>query len=169
MSETPIDPIDPADDALNTALVAFTGCIGESMDDICSYGLTIGDSYVPFDADPEDDCEDDEILCSQVWVRVTGVQPTEATGSWDNGDCGAVLSIGLEVGVLRCYDLPNDGDAPTASETLAAATQAMSDMQTIYFSAMSCDVWDKITSGSWQPRGPLGGQYGGTWTFTVEL
>lgn len=156
-------------EGLNTALVAFTGCIGEAMADICSYGLTIGDSYVPFDPDPEDDCEEDEVACSQVWVRVTGITPTATPGSWENGDCGAVLQIGLEVGVLRCYDIEEDGQAPTASDVLAAATQAMSDMKAIYCAAMGCEVWDSIASGSWVPLGPAGGQYGGSWTFTTTL
>jgi hypothetical protein len=155
-------------DRLNTALVMFTGCIGESLADICSYGLTIGETYVPFDPDPEDNCPDDEAACSQAWVRVMGVNPTDVPESFDN-DCSVDLRLTLEVGVLRCLDIPEDGEAPTASDVLVAATQAMADMNAIYCAAMGCDVWDSIDSGSWVPTGPLGGQYGGIWTFDVEL
>lgn len=171
MSETPLgsdESPDPAD-ALNTALVGFTGCIGEALDDICSYGLTIGESYVPFDPDPEDDCEENEVACSQAWVRVTSVAPTAAPSSFGGDGCAVVLRIDLEVGVIRCFDIEEDGDAPTATDVMVAAMQAMSDMNAIYCAAMSCEVWESIDSGAWTPLGPLGGQYGGTWTFSVEL
>lgn len=153
-------------DLLNAALVGFTGCIGEALIDICSYGLTIGETYVPFNPDDDDD-EDCDVLCSQVWVRVMSANPTGST-SWE-GDCATEMSLELEVGVLRCFDIPEKGEAPTASETLLAAMQAMTDMNAIYCAAMSCEVWDSIESGEWSPTGPLGGQYGGVWTFTVVL
>jgi hypothetical protein len=158
--ETPLD--------LNTALVAFTGCIGEALEDICSYGLTIGETYVPFDPDPDDACDDEEVMCSQAWVRVMGVNPTQAPESFGN-DCSVDLRLTLEVGILRCIEIEGEGEAPTASEVLDAAMQAMTDMRTIYCAAMSCEVWDSIASGNWVPSGPLGGQYGGIWTFDVEL
>lgn len=156
-------------EALENALIAFTGCIGAALPDVCSYGITIGESYVPFNPDPEDECEDDDIMCSQAWVRVMQVTPkANGTDGW-GGECDLVLEAELEVGVVRCFDVPEDGEAPTASETLVAAMQAMSDMNAVHAAAMACEVWDGITTGSWQPSGPLGGQYGGTWTFTVEL
>jgi len=154
---------------LHDALIAFTGCVGSSLDDMCSYGLTIGETYVPFDPDPEDDCPDDDAACSQAWVRVMQVQPVYKEQSFDDGDCGAVLRLTLEVGVLRCFDIPEEGEAPTASDVLVAAMQSMTDMRAIYCAAMACEVWDSIDSGTWVPSGPLGGQYGGVWTFDVEL
>lgn len=153
---------------LQDALIQFTGCVGGALPDICSYGLTIGEAYVPFDPDPEDECEDDEALCSQVWVRVMSVTVAAVTDSF-GGDCGGTLRIELEVGVLRCIELEEGGEAPKASDVLVAATQAMSDMQAVQCAALSCEVWDSIEVGSWTPSGPLGGQYGGIWTFTVEL
>jgi hypothetical protein len=162
--------ITPTDtDPLHEALIAFTGCVGESLVDICSYGLTIGETYVPFDPDPEDDCPDDVAACSQAWVRVMGVQPTHKGESFDDGDCSAVLRVELEVGVLRCVDVPEDGEAPTASDVLVGSLQAMTDMKAIYCAAMDCEVWDSIDSGTWSPSGPIGGQYGGIWTFSVEI
>lgn len=152
---------------LNDALIEFTGCIGEGLDDLCSYGLTIGETYVPFDPDPEDGCEDDEVACSQAWVRVTSVSSV-SDGSW-GGDCATVMRIGLEVGVLRCIPVPDNGEAPQASDVLVGATQAMDDMNTIHCAAMGCEVWQSITTGQWSPLGPRGGQVGGSWTFEVEV
>lgn len=167
MSETPLGSDELDLDPLQTALVSFTGCIGEALDGICSYGLTVGEAYVPFDPDEEDECEDGEAACSQVWVRVMNVEPVHMQESF-GGDCGAVMQVQLEVGVLRCFEIPAEGEAPSATDLLAYALQAMEDMKALYCAAMNCDVWDSITSGVWEPTGPLGGQYGGIWTFTAE-
>ena len=175
VSAIPEDP-DPVSgngaDRLNDALIRFTGCIGSAFDDICTYGLTVGDTYVPFDPD-EDEAENedcDEYGCSQVWVRVENINAI-TPDSWDNG-CAVRFRIELEVGVIRCFDIPEEGEAPTATQVLVSATQAMKDMNTIFCAAMGCDTvddeFDSIVAGTWLPLGPIGGQYGGTWSFTVE-
>jgi hypothetical protein len=164
----PSEPTGAGAELLNTALVAFTGCVGAAVEDICSYGLTIGETYVPFDPDPDDDCDESDVECSQVWVRVMNVAPAPAPEGWD-GDCALTLRLDLEVGVLRCLEIEDGGEAPTATDVLAAAVQAMTDMNAILCAAMGCEVWDAINVGQWTPSGPLGGQYGGTWTFTVEI
>jgi hypothetical protein len=156
------------DEQLHQALIEFTACVGNALADICSYGLTIGEAYVPFDPDPDDECDSDEVQCSQAWVRVMSAAPTpQAVESWAGEDCSLTLRMDLEVGVLRCIEIPEGGEAPTASDVLAAAVQSMDDMNAILCAALGCEVWDSISVGSWAPSGPLGGQYGGTWTFTV--
>lgn len=155
------------DDPFLTALIGFTGCMGEALEGICSYSLTVGEMYFPFNPDDDDDCDEDDAACEQVWVRVTDITPT-ATEGWDD-NCAVVLRIGLEVGVLRCIQMPDGGEAATASEVLGYAVQAMQDMKKLFCAAMSCEVWDSIDAGAWSPMGPMGGQYGGTWTFTVEV
>lgn len=172
MSETPVGSDEVSgnpNEKMHDALIGFTGCVGEALDDICSYGLTIGDSYVPFNPDEDDDCTEEEVACSQAWVRVTNVGVKYVSDSFESGGCGGVFAIDLEVGVLRCFGIEEEGEAPTASDVLVAATQAMDDMRAIYCAAMNCEVWDSITAGQWSPMGPAGGQYGGTWTFSVEF
>lgn len=153
------------------ALVGFVGCVGLSIPDICSYGLTVGDHYVPFNPDEDDDCEDDEqsVACSQIWVRVDKITPTAVTENFAGSDCTSVLSIGLEVGVLRCFGIEEGGEAPSATDVMEASLQTVSDCLAIQCAALGCEVWESIVVGSWAPLGPLGGQYGGYWTFTVEL
>lgn len=174
MSETPVSGNDPTE-RLNDALIALTGCVGEALDDICSYSLTIGETYVPFDPDEDDECEDDEAVCSQAWVRVMTVAPVNKAESFEIGDgCYVTLGMTLEIGVYRCLDIPEGGEAPTASDVLVAAMQSMTDMRAIYCAVMSCGGeegpgFDSIESGTWTPSGPLGGQYGGIWTFDVEI
>lgn len=167
-------------DAINAALVGFTGCIGSALDGICSYSLTFGEVYVPFKPDEGDDCDEDTAEdCNQVWVRVTDVgvkfddkgfdtTPGGDTGKCE-GACGGTFVIGLEVGVLRCYEVAEEGEAPTATEVMSYAMQSMIDMSALFGAAMNCEVWESIDTGAWQPEGPLGGQYGGYWNFTVEL
>lgn len=167
MSITPIVGSGDPDDNLQDALIGFTGCLGEAFDDICSYGLTIGETYVPFDPDPEDNCDPDEAACSQMWVRVTNIHAS-ANSSWE-GTCALELVISLEVGILRCIDIPEGGEAPTTTDVMAAALQSMADMRKILCTAMGCEVWASLDVGIWNPSGPLGGQYGGTWTFTATL
>lgn len=161
------DPLPP----LHASLLLFTGCVGESVPDICSYGLTIGETYVPFDPDPEEDCGEDTAICSQIWVRVTDINPTNITDGMAGSSCSMSLAIGLEVGIIRCIEIPEGGEAPEASEVMVAALQTMDDMQALLCAAVNCEVdaWDEITVGAWTPIGPEGGQYGGMWTFTVEM
>lgn len=164
MSNTPDSP-----DPLLDGLVEFTSCIGAALEDICSFGLTIGESYVPFDPDPDDEeCDTDEAVCSQAWVRVASVNPAYAVDGF-GGDCGAVLTLNIEVGVIRCVEIPEDGEAPTATDVLVAALQSMDDMRRIHCAAMECGSFDTISAGAWTPFGPRGGQYGGSWQFTVEV
>lgn len=157
---------------LHEALVEFTACIGNALEGVCSYGFTIGEAYVPFDMDPDEDCDDseDDVSCSQAWVRVASVVPQSGGVEGFGGqDCYLTLSLDLEVGVLRCLEIPEDGEAPTTTDVLLAGLQAMDDMNAMLCAALGCEVWDSISVGQWQPVGPLGGQYGGIWTFTVEV
>lgn len=156
---------------LQTALLIFTERVCSPLG-VCSYGLTMGESYVPFDPDEDDDCEEGEAYCSQAWVRVDGME-FQTSESWAN-KCGGQIALTIEVGVLRCVDVPEDGEAPTATDVAAAALQAMEDMYTIHCAAMKEDdpedeLWIDIESQQWTPSGPLGGQAGGVWTFRVTI
>lgn len=154
---------------LQDALLGFTGCIGQSLEDICSYGLTIGEAYIPFDPDDDSPCDPEEIPCSQAWVRVMHVLPTDVSETFAGSECTSVLSITLEAGVIRCIPIEEEGEAPKESDVLAAAMQSMADMLAIQCAALGCEVWESIILNEWVPHGPLGGQYGGTWTFTVTV
>lgn len=163
-----VDPIPLPLDPTLEALIEFTACVGGALEDLCSYGFIHGESYVPFAPDPEDDCDEDETMCSQAWVRVSSIAPSAGPEGW-GGDCASLLTFELEVGVIRCIEIPDGGEAPSAADLLIAAGQAMTDMNAIHCAAINCDAWGDIRAGSWAPMGPQGGQYGGTWTFTVSL
>jgi len=177
MTETPAEVPPDKTLAIEDALIAFTGAIGEALPDICSYGLTLGESYVPFDPDPEDECDqelsdDEDFICNQAWVRVTSVglaNQTEEEGFGGDITPTTLTRLGLEVGILRCVEIPEDGEAPKASDVMVAALQSMRDMAAIQCAALETEVWAAILLGTWTPLGPLGGQYGGMWTFDVEI
>ncbi|MBC7630407.1 hypothetical protein [Aeromicrobium sp.] len=164
------ETLPPAVLALENAIVEFTGCIRDALPDICSVGFTLGESYVPFDPDPGDSCSATEAQCSQAWIRITDVQPAPGGLEGFSGqNCALSLIAGLEVGVLRCMEVPKKGRAPTETDVLVYGMQSLADMNAILCAALSCEVWEGINVGQWQPQGPLGGQYGGVWAFTVEL
>lgn len=176
MSETPVSGngsdeygSSPADN-LNDSLIAFLQCVHTAVPDVCTSSVTIGQSYVPFDPDEDEDCDADEAVCSQLWVRVMNVTPLFQQASFAGGDgCSTSLQLTLEVGILRCIEIPEGGEAPSATDVLVASQIAMDDMMAIHCAATECDVFDSISTGQWSPSGPLGGQFGGIWTFTVEV
>jgi hypothetical protein len=166
MSESDVEP--DAENPLLKALIEFTGCIGGAVD-VCSYSLIHGEGYVPFAPDDDEDdeaCEEED--CSQVWVRVTNIEVVSTKG-WDDTTCALARRVGLEVGIIRCMKVVPEGEAPSATDMLAYAMQAMEDANALMCSALGCDVWHEITIGQWTPLGPLGGEYGGQWTMTAEL
>lgn len=167
---TIIEPEVGPSEPLQDALMAFTACIGEALVGVCSYGLTMGGTYIPFMPDPDDDfCEEDEAICSQAWVRVMSVQPAEGGNDGWGGDCALTLALELEVGIQRCVEIPEGGEAPTASDVMAAALMSMEDMTAIQCAASNCEAWGNLSVGSWRPFGPTAGEYGGVWTFSVGL
>lgn len=150
------------------ALIEFTGCVGGAFDDVCSYSLIPGEGYLPFMPDEDEDCEDED--CSQVWVRVIGMGPTpQNTEGWDGQQCGFTMDVGLEVGIMRCMEIVPDGEAPTASQMLGYAMQAMEDSNALMCAALGCDVGISLEIGQWAPMGPMGGEFGGTWTMTLQV
>lgn len=171
MSETPDIAPESGAARLIEALIEFAHCIGGNLDDLCSYSLTYGDTYVPFlpDEDSDDACDEDDTLCSQAWVRVSSINPSAGTAEGWGGDCAIELAVNLEVGVVRCVGIPEGGEAPTESDALAAAIQSLEDMNAMHCAAMNCEVWESIETGAWEPQGPMGGQYGGIWNFTVVI
>lgn len=165
-SDVEPDPAKP--NRVLNALIEFTGCIGGGFDDVCSYSLIPGEGYIPFEPDEDEDCEDED--CSQVWVRVVSANPTpQNTEGWDGQQCGFTMDVNLEVGILRCMEVVEKGKAPSASAMLGYAMQAMEDSDAIMCAALGCDVGISLDIGQWTPLGPLGGEYGGQWTMTLQV
>ena len=168
MTEMPPDsPSLASTDRLLDALTSFLTCMHAAVPDICSSSLIHGESYVPFDPDSDSDCSADDAACSQLWVRISNAAPLLQPG-WHPG-CSIEMQMTLEVGVIRCIDIPEGGEAPTETDVFAAAVQSTTDMDALLHAALCCDVWTSLDSPAWSPLGPLGGQFGGTWAFTVTL
>lgn len=156
--------------SLVDALQQMAECIRDDLDFVCSIAVMATEAYVPFAPSEDDDddpvCDDEEVACSQAWVRIVDVRMNSIEG-W-GGDCASTLLLDLEVGVTRCIPVPEGTEAYDENDVFMATLQSVRDMQSILCSAMNCEVWARLDAGSWTPAGPMGGFYGGTWTFTAE-
>ena len=155
-------------DSITDSMAALLGCLDLAVPDVCSFGWTVGEAYVPFDPDPDEQCADDDVMCSRVWLRVGGIA-TDSAGSGFGQTVQGDFSLNLEVGINRCFDIPEGGQAPTASEVLEAAAKSMDDMDRILCAVVNCQAFNDVVPLSWTPDGPLGGIYGGIWNFQVDI
>lgn len=156
-----------------SALTDMAECVGKGLDYVCSWSVMFTEMYVPFEPslgeDGADPCDDEEAPCSQAWVRVSAVTPL-AEESWAGpGGCAMALRLNIEVGVSRCLDIPEGAEAYPEEEIFLSAFQSARDMNAILCAAMGCEVWDRLEAGAWTPVGPMGGFYGGEWTFTADI
>lgn len=154
---------------INAALAALAGCVCEELrenGDLCFCGITLGDQYISMAG--IGDCED---ACGEAWVRVETVLTGDIPGETQQypGDCSTGLSLAVEVGVLRCMKIEEDGEAPSARDLLCAANEQINDMVALKRALLCCEHFDQVIVGSWLPRGPEAGLVGGSWTATVAL
>lgn len=107
------------------------------------------------------------------YVRVAGVYPSSSVGvaSLIPGNCAVGLGFDLEIGMLRCFDLNEDG-SPSSPEQLLEATQLqLFDVQTMRRTLACCD-WlgsNDYVVGTYQPVGPSGGVVGGAFPLSGWL
>lgn len=135
----------------------------------CFCGIVAGDTAI---GDYAGECEE-EGTCGMAWVRLTTAYPATGVGvvSEEVGNCSSTLGYELEVGILRCFPVNDDGNPPTAAEMLAAAEQQHADLLTMHRAIFCCSAVsskDSIVS-TYTPSGPLGGLYGGTMTVMLAL
>lgn len=158
------------DSTIFSRLEDLAACLCAAVDDtssMCFCGILPGEQW--YDVS---DCEDN---CGQAWVRVAQVFPARSLGEpdvtygfTDTGNCGAVLSLTVEMGVLRCLEIPEDGTAQSAPILLAAAEQQMKDMLDIRKAVVCCTSFSEKLMGVWTPIGPVDGSViGGFWTVTL--
>lgn len=156
---------------LSTTLESLAACLcAELVDvgpDLCFCGVIIGEDT--YDLSGIGDCESGG--CGQAWVRVTSSYMASELGvqDTDGGNCNLELNVELEIGVLRCLEIPDRGEANTPAELLAAFRQQQADMLAVRRSVLCCDAVDieDVIMGVFSPIGPQGGLYGGVWTVVL--
>jgi hypothetical protein len=104
-------------------------------------------------------------------VRLVASYPSTIVGQQNNevDNCGKGFGFDIEVGVLRCVNIPDEGEALDPDEMLVAANQQTDDMLSMQKAIMCCDSLNNVdfTVGVYVPAGPDGGVLGGTWSLSV--
>ena len=113
--------------------------------------------------------------CGMAWVRMTTAYPASQVGVVNQSvnNCGTLLGLEFEIGVLRCFPAPPeyDGEPPALEDQLAAATEQHDDMLAMMRAVMCCTALGSkdYILGSYTPTGPMGLVYGGTWSLMVGI
>lgn len=133
---------------------------------VCFCGVIPGEAVI---ADGIDGCADG--LCGIAWVRLVSAQHVVGVGVRDEraGNCGSEVGMEVELGILRCYPINEDGSPLSIEEQAAAAEVQFMDTDTICRAVMCCPSLqskDFIMRG-YTPMGPLGGVVGGYWTISM--
>lgn len=157
------------DELILTYLAALAGCVCEkvnAVNETCFCGITLGDQYVSTSG--IGDCEE---ACGEAWVRITGAYPSTVVGqpNFNLDNCGASMGVDIEIGVLRCLEVPEGGEAPTPEQFLEAANVQIKDMIAIRDAVLCCEHFPSYILGAWTPIGPDGGLVGGSWTISVGV
>jgi hypothetical protein len=153
---------------IGSRLIDLSACVCEALaastnGPVCWCGVVAGE--VALDACGA--CDGD--ACGQAWVRVTGAYPydTFPVQADDTTACGTYLAYEVEVGVSRCYPIPEGTETLTEAETLDSALMQIVDMEALRKAVLCCFGTEAKTLGAWTPAGPDGGCIGGTWAVTI--
>src|SRR5215207_570693 len=96
---------------LSTTLEALATCLCAELGEpgFCFCGVIIGEDT--YDLSGIGDCEND--ACGQAWIRVTQAYMASDLGEQDTdgGNCSLELNVDLDIGVLRCIETPDKGEA----------------------------------------------------------
>lgn len=142
---------------------------GAAGPDLCFCGVLPGEIVVA-DVGAEENCDNG---CGMAWTRIESAYPSESVAQVrvTPNSCGAQLGIDIELGVLRCYPLPDNGQPPDAQVLAEAAAAQQNDMMAIWRAVNCCEILKDVNVdyllGVFAPSGPLGGVVGGTWTVSV--
>ena len=82
--------------------------------------------------------------------------------------CERPLQVLVNVGVMRCYPVPEDGSAPPQAAMDAAVSQMLRDMSSVQ-RAITCCYEGDIDLGPFTVIGPDGGCFGGFWQVFIDL
>ena len=112
----------------------------------------------------------------QLWLRVIDIAPSAGPGSpfpnYDStqrGDCPALLSVQVGLGIVRCVHTLDDNGIPPTAEQMGSDGEEMLADSAILLDVLQCESRKilgvmTLKLGRWNPRGPEGGCAGGEWT-----
>ena len=172
MSITPEeDEIEFTEDPVIMAVLGYVECLRDEFTEICAAGWSVDEAFFPFRPDDEDECEDEDEdgECSILSLRITGIEHPDIIETFGGVCMDGETVVNLELVILRCFPLHEDGEAPTATEVTAASMEAAEDRARA-IKAISCCGGGIFTGiQSWSPIGPQGGQFGGRLLFSISV
>lgn len=102
------------------------------------------------------------------WVRMVTAFPSQTFPEPDvdiNG-CDQAMAFQAEVGIIRAFRVPDNGEPPTQGDMLTAAEVQMAEMAAMR-RAILCRFTGTVALGQYTPIGPDGGALGGAWSLSV--
>lgn len=163
LSETYLDLLDCA-----KALLAQT-----AFGPVCSASISPGEQVA---WDRVGTCEPNgyggEENCGQLYLRPAGayhseIFPIEST----QRTCKLPLAYTFELGILRCFPVPDIEDDPTSDEMMTDwGLSCMEDQAALYQALLCCGTprFGDVAVVDWEPVGPQGGVIGGFWTIQID-
>jgi hypothetical protein len=104
-------------------------------------------------------CDD---ACGMGWVRTAGINPyqTFPIPEIDN-KCRMPLGFAIEIGAMRCWPVPSDGEPVDPETATQIALNQVADAQALYEAIKCCGI--EIAVQQYVPSGPQAGCVGGYW------
>lgn len=150
----------------------LASCLCDALVDapVCFCGVVPG-SEVPMDLMGR--CEDTDADCGIAYVKVTLQYPSQIIGVQDlqPGNCATGLGFDLEMGIFRCFPIPEDGSSPEQDVMDEIFHRQMDDAEAMRL-AITCCTWldgKDFILGAYTPQGPAGGFIGGTYTLSATI
>lgn len=137
--------------------------IEDDNGELCFCGLLPGSEVAH---DYLTNCDD---KCGLAYVQTGIASPSNGIGvaNEEVNNCGSLFGFEVEMGILRCLMAGDEDGAPPTPEALAAAASLQyKDILTMRRAVMCCQPKPYIL-GIYQPYGPAGGAYGGTFALTL--
>jgi hypothetical protein len=142
---------------------ALEACLADKFGSLCAWGVVAGSAP---SLDYCGGCEGDG--CGQWWIAVQSIFPfTTFPNPDDTAQCGTELGVNIQVGVARCFPVPEDGDPVTHEQHAEAFAEQMADALAMHAAIACCVTGYTVALGTYDPIGPEGGCLGGTWTLNV--
>ena len=170
----------PFDNNIFSQIAKIAECLCTTISDngmpgLCFCGIIAGETA--YDATGiGDGCGDDYVEdsgCGQAWVRLVSAYPSSNVGQADvmPGNCGNGFGFDLEIGILRCIRIEEEGGVLPAEEMLEAVQLQIADMLIMQKALQCCPALDTkdFVLGQYAPIGPMGGLVGGTWLISVSV
>lgn len=159
--------------AVGDRLIALAACLCQQINEepdlpgVCFCGIIPGEAAVGQYAG---DCDDE---CGMAWVRLGSSYPSDRLGTINEnpGNCTAGLGIDVEMGIMRCFPIPEDGSAPSPEELTEVSNLQIMDMMVMWKAAMCCaDLPNKeFRLTGYTPIGPAGDMIGGSWGIQLVM